>query len=30
VTVAVLCGLVVRDIMRPKLDVVRQIDPLAV
>jgi uncharacterized membrane protein len=30
VTVAVLCGFVVRDIMRPKLDVVRQIDPLAV
>jgi uncharacterized membrane protein len=30
VTVAVLCGFIVRDIMRPKLDVVRQIDPLAV
>jgi uncharacterized membrane protein len=29
-TVAVLCGLVVRDILRPKLDVVRQSDPLAV
>ena len=29
VTVAVLCGLVVRDILHPKLDVVRQADPLA-
>jgi uncharacterized membrane protein len=29
VTVAVLCGLVVRDILHPRLDVVRQADPLA-
>jgi len=30
VTVAVLCGLVIRDIRYPRLDVVRQSDPLAV
>ncbi|NUT33812.1 MAG: hypothetical protein HOV79_12140 [Hamadaea sp.] len=29
VTVAVLCGLVIRDILRPRLDVVRRTDPLA-
>jgi uncharacterized membrane protein len=30
VTVAVLCGFVIRDMLRPRLDVVRQTDPLAV
>jgi uncharacterized membrane protein len=30
VAVAVLCGFVIRDMMRPRLDVVRQADPLAV
>ncbi len=30
VTVAVLCGFVIRDILRPRHDVVRQADPLAV
>lgn len=30
VTVAVLCGFVIRDILRPRLDVVRPFDPVAV